>query len=290
MRKITALMPSSATESPCRRKAAATTAWPKPHIATLRREQTRPFRHPQLFGNVVSCFSICDSCDFHVGSHNKTSQGHVVIVCLIFNRVQAAGAVDLGALQSTHHGKLKTIRKYFVCRFENDIEDDWRTTRTLIWAAHQTTTDLQEFQAAIEDVQLPPKLPDLHIPTQFLPHFICFHFYVGTWRISKGFAWSRATLRSRKAFYLLTANHRKIWTWHHVMQKWKPKRSRTSTRYKRYKYHNGASWRSKQRIRPRFQNRWSCCKGCEWRCSSWLCQTILQIQSRSIIIPNRVCH
>lgn len=47
-------------------------------------------------------------------------------------------------------------------------------------AAHQTTTDLQEFQAAIEDVQLPPKLPDLHSSTQFLPHFVCLHFYVGT--------------------------------------------------------------------------------------------------------------
>lgn len=73
---------------------------------------TRPFRHPQLFGNVVSCFSIYDSCDSHVGSHNKTSQGHVVIVCLIFNRVQAAGAVDLGALQST-----PTMENH-------DIEDD----------------------------------------------------------------------------------------------------------------------------------------------------------------------
>lgn len=33
--------------------------------------------------------------------------------------------------------------------------------------------------------------------------------------------------------------------------------------------HRGTSWRSRRRIRRRSRNRWSCCRGCGWRCSSW---------------------
>ena len=123
MRKITALMPSSATESPCRSKAAATTAWPKPNIATLRREQHGHSAIPNFSAMSSRVSPSVISCDFHVGSHNKTSQGHVVIVCLIFNRVQAAGAVDLGALQSTHHGKPEIHSEIFCFAYLRMIQE-----------------------------------------------------------------------------------------------------------------------------------------------------------------------
>lgn len=198
MRKITALMPSSATESPCRRKAAATTAW-RCAASNTAIPPSPTFRQCRLVFLHLWFHVIFMLDDYPTMA--ETSQGHLVIVCLIFNRVQAAGAVDLGALQSTWKTE-KTIRKYFVSHiwewfkntFENDIENDWRTARTLSC----TPNDHRSSRVPGRDrgCSTASQTPQICIfpPNFYHISFICFHFYVGTWRISEGFVWSHATL------------------------------------------------------------------------------------------------
>lgn len=130
-------------------------------------------------------------------------------------------------------------------------------------------------------------------PNFYHAHFICLHFYVGTWRISEGFVWSHATLRSRKAFYLLTANHRKIWTWHDIMQKWRP-----CTGARQVRGTKGTPQRCL--LKEQTAHSPSLSESLKLLQGMWMkvfflavsnnTNSILQIQSRSIIIPNPVCH